>query len=83
MLLVVKTCAVFDCFSFPAFAAFIQGGGERRFKVFFAFDIVKVFQVVPLYFLTECLKITGKNVQISRALNFFSKPIRKINIVRS
>ena len=71
MLLVVKTGAVFDFSSFPAFATFI------------AFDIVKVSLVATLYFLTDCLKIMRKEAQISRALIFFSKPIRKTNIGRS
>ena len=61
MLLVVKTCAVFDFFSFPVFAILIKGAGlegeggwaEWGFQVF-AFDIVKGFLVVPLYFLTDC-----------------------------
>ena len=66
MLLLVKTRAVFDFFSFPVFAILIKGAGlggggggggggvgKVGFQVF-AFDIVKGFLVVPLYFLTDC-----------------------------
>ena len=56
---------------------------QQTLAVNFAFDIAKVSLVVALYFFTDCLKIIGKKVQISKALIFFSKPIRKTDIVRS
>ena len=51
--------------------------GEGGFKVF-AFDIAKVFLVVSLYFLTDCLNIFGKKIQISRALIFFQNQLEKL-----
>ena len=93
MLLVVKTCAVFDFFLIPYIHSIdlvVRGG----FKVF-AFDILKTALVDPLYFLTDCQKVMDRGeqggggvggrggVQIPRALKFFSKPIRESNIFRS
>ena len=69
MLLVVKTCAIFDFFPFPCFHN-IDLGGEGGFKVF-AFDILKVALVVPLHFLTDCLKIMGGKSSNLKNPNFF------------
>ena len=46
---------------------------QQTLAVNFAFDIAKVSLVVALYFFTDCLKIIGKKVQISKALIFFFK----------
>ena len=46
----------FFCLSLLSQHWFWRGGGG--FKVF-AFDIFKVASVVPLYFLTDCLKLWG------------------------
>ena len=75
MLLVVRTCAVFEFFLFPC-SHTIDLGWRGGIKVF-GFDIVKIFLVAPLYFLTDCLKIMRKKVQISRALTFFQNQLEK------
>ena len=67
-------------FLFPCFHNIDQEG--RGCKVFI-FDSVKIFLVVPLYFLTDCLKTMGKKSSNIKSPIFFSKPIRKSNIVRS
>ena len=72
MLLVVRTCAVFDFFPVPAFVTLFRG--EGGFKVF-AFDILKVFLVAPLYFSTDCkftLKHRNKKNKTCKFLYYYA-----------
>ena len=61
-----QTCAVFDFFLFPCFHNI---EGEGVFKVF-ALDMLKVALVVPLYILTDYLKIMGGCSNL-KSPNFF------------
>ena len=83
MLLIVKTCAVL--FSLSQFSQhWVKGEGDlKSLPLIFAFAF-KVFLVVsPYFFDWLCENYGEKNVQTSRAVIYFSKPVKKTNIVRS
>ena len=78
MLLAVKTCAVCGF----SLSLLLQHGfrGESGFK-FFDFDIAKVFLVVPLYFLTDSLKIRGKKSSNLKSPIFFQSQLEKLALL--
>ena len=75
MLLVAKTCAIFDFFLLPCFHN-IDLGVRGELKAF-AFNIAKVFS---FDWLSENYGEKSLNL---KSPDYFSKPVRKTDIVKS